>query len=114
MLQHFHRKGQSIGEAVLIGRAGIRYALLKAAERDCKNPGQPHRLKKVACDIVVKLGCMTWIWWGEPCSEIGEGETCCGLDAAKLGLRLTSEVDASHEDMAEAHWLVGAHQLRGP
>jgi len=112
LLRDMYWKAKDVSLAVVTGRAGILFALTKAAEANSANETEAATtLRGLAKQMAYNVASFAWPGWGEPSFAITDAERQAGLDAARLSLRLAVELNRDDSKLAAAHWMLGAHQL---
>ncbi|WP_144995028.1 hypothetical protein [Polystyrenella longa] len=111
LLHRLYFKEKNIPLMVSLGEAGIRFSLREAGRCSKSDAAQFRHLKGLAKTIAYNLGANTWPGWDEPGIEIDAFVLQAGYHAASLNRRLAKELNRGEEVLANAEWLVGAHQL---
>lgn len=109
LLNDLYWKEHDLPRAVLIGQAGVQACLGRSQRSADAQVGET--LKGAAKALAYNLGSFTWNGWDEKGIAPGPTDLAIGREAAKLNLRLAIELKRPAKAMADAHWLVGAHQL---
>lgn len=95
-----------------VGRAGAQYCLTKAIAHEAANETElASKLRQNAKVILFNVAANTWPGWDDEGIVITPADLVLGLDAALASLRLVKQLDLSHEQLGNAHWIVGALQL---
>ncbi|MEZ6066016.1 MAG: hypothetical protein R3B90_09975 [Planctomycetaceae bacterium] len=94
-----------------VGRAGIHFALSRAQVITSDDPAQAAELRSWAKTMAYDLSANLWPGWRDEGITLTEADLANGLEAARLNLRLAIELDKPLDRQADAHWLVGAHEL---
>lgn len=112
LLRDVYWKAKDVALAVAVGRAGIYFALTKAAEADAAGEGEPvTTLRGLAKQMAYNVASFAWPGWDEPGITVADADRLAGLDAARLNLRLAVELKRDASKRAAAHWMLGAHEL---
>jgi hypothetical protein len=96
---------------IALSRSGVDYGLDEARRRALENPDLAAKLKGTAKAIAFNLGSNTWPGWNDAGIVLSDSDLRVGLDAARLNLRLAVELHRGDEPLANARWLLGAHEL---
>lgn len=94
-----------------VSRAGIQYSLSEARRCREKDPDLARQLQGAAKSMAYNLGANIWPGWNDPNIRLNASDLATGLDAARLNLRLGTELQRGPEPMGNAYWLLGAQQL---
>jgi hypothetical protein len=112
LLRDVYWKAKDVSLAVAVGRAGILFALTKAAESESvKETEAATTLRGLAKQMAYNVASFAWPGWGEPGLTVTDADRQAGHDAARLNLRLAVELKREASKVAAAHWLRGAHEL---
>jgi hypothetical protein len=110
LAQHVFAKRRDVAGTILASRAGIQFALDHARGLPPED-GAGIQLRGHAKTIAYDLGANLWPGWMEEGVTLGPVERAIGLDAARLNLRLGTELRRPDVPMGNAHWLLGAQLL---
>lgn len=108
LVKHLYMPGKDVPRMLLFGRAGIQFALTRAAK---SKGATAEKLKGVAKTIAYNIGSNTWPGWKDEGIKITATDLTVGLDAARLNLRLGIELKRDDFILGNAHWLLGAQLL---
>jgi hypothetical protein len=111
LVQDLYQRAKDVPLMLMIGRAGVQYALLEARRHDSSDPALARQLRASAKAMSYNLSANCWPAWEEPGIAITAGELEHGHDLARLNLHLAHELQVSADKVAAAYWLLGAHQL---
>lgn len=111
LVQDLYHRAKDVPLMLMIGRAGVQYALLEARRHDSSDPALARELRAGAKTMSYNLSANCWPAWQEPGIAITAGELEHGHDLARLNLHLAHELQVSADKVAAAYWLLGAHQL---
>ena len=112
MVRHQYFARKDVASMVVFGRAGIQYSLTEARRR--RKQGDKRGAATMtghAKTIAYNLGANTWPGWNDRGITINRTDLAIGLDAARVNLRLGTELKRKDSVIANAHWLLGAHRL---
>lgn len=104
----FYWKEKNVPAVVSFAQAGIHYCLLKAQDY---SKDDAVKLKGIAMALSYNLASFTWPGWDEKGIVITQADLIAGLDAARLNLRLATELEKGPIAVSIAHWAIGAHYL---
>ncbi len=107
----FYWRDKALEHVVTFSRAGIQYCLTKAQELAEEQVETATKLRVYARIISYNLASFAWPGWDEEGIVVTEGDMWAGLDAAKLNMRLTTELGEGPEKLSNAHWVLGAQLL---
>lgn len=107
----FYNEHKDVEGLIALSRSGIQYGLSEAARIAPTDADQADRIKGLAKALAYNLGANTWPGWDDAGIVLTDSDLRVGLDAARLNLRLAIELKRGDEPLANAHWLVGAHEL---
>lgn len=93
-----------------VGRAGAQYCLTKAIAHEAESE-LASKLRQNAKVILFNVAANTWPGWDDEGIVITPADIMLGLDAALASLRLVKQLDLGHEQLGNAHWIVGALRL---
>ncbi len=102
---------KDVSRMVMIGRAGIQFALEQAEQMKTAEPKRAEELRGLAKQMAYNLAANCWPGWGDDGIVITKSDLMAGLDVAQLNLRLAKELKRNDEAFGNAHWVVGAHHL---
>jgi len=111
LVQDLYYRAKDVPLMLMIGRAGVQYALLEARRCDRVDPTQARELRAMAKGMAYNLSANCWPGWNEPGIVISPDELEHGYDLARLNLHLAHELQLPPDKLAGAYWLIGAHQL---
>jgi hypothetical protein len=111
LVQDLYYRAKDVPLMLMIGRAGVQYALLEARRCDRVDPTQARELRAMAKGMAYNLSANCWPGWNEPGIVISPDELEHGYDLARLNLHLAHELQVAPDKLAGAYWLLGAHQL---
>lgn len=111
LVQDLYYRAKDVPLMLMIGRAGVQYALHEARRCDRVDPTQARELRAMAKTIAYNLSANCWPGWNEPGIVISPDELEHGHDLARLNLHLAHELQVPPDKLAGAYWLLGAHQL---
>jgi hypothetical protein len=111
LVMDLYWKAKDVPAVVVMGRAGILYALTKANELEAVSPEKAAPWFGQAKMIAYNVGSFTWPGWAEKGVKTGPADARAGRQAADLNLRLAIKLGVPSEKLSAARWLVGAHLL---
>jgi hypothetical protein len=111
LVKDFYWKDKALPNIVTFARAGIQYCLTKAQEMQEDDAQKALQLRVYARVISYNLASFAWPGWDEEGIVITERDLVEGLDAARLNVRLTTELREGPEKLANAYWVLGAQLL---
>ncbi len=100
---------KSLPAVIALSHAGIQHALGAAVRT--RDPEASAALRGSAMALAYNLASFTWPGWNEPDILLTPADIALGRDAAHLNLRLAEERQALPRAKANAHWILGAHEL---
>ncbi len=106
---NFYWQQKDIATVIAISRAGIQHSLGGAARAE--TPAEAAILRGQAKALAYNLASFTWPGWGEEGIALSQSAMRIGHDAARLNLRLATELKRPDDAMARAWWTFGAHEL---
>lgn len=109
LVRHLFWEKKNVPAVVGLSLAGIQYGL-DAAHR-ARDAERAANLKRQARAIAYNLASFTWPGWEDEGIELNATDVAVGYDAAKVSLRLVTELDEEAIRYCRAHWMLGAHQL---
>ncbi|MCU0726595.1 MAG: hypothetical protein MUE73_12545 [Planctomycetes bacterium] len=101
----------AVPEMVAMGRAGILWMLERARVLAATDPGKAANWRRAARQLSYNVASFTWPGWGEAGLVISEADRAAGDEAARLCLRLATELGEDHSSLFASQWIVGAHRL---
>jgi len=107
----FYWKEKALSEVINFAEAGIHYCLLKAQEYSKDEAETAVKLKGTAMALSYNLASFTWPGWNEKGIVISESDLIVGLDAARLNLRLATELKKGPTAISVSHWAIGAQYM---
>ncbi|QDU94400.1 hypothetical protein Pla8534_21900 [Lignipirellula cremea] len=110
LVRDLYGKRKDVAGMLLIGRAGIRYCLDRAAEADDGNPEFAGKMRSQAKTIAFNVSVNAWPGWNEG-AVVTRSDSLTALDTARFHLRLTRELKHEPDKLGNAYWLIGAHHL---
>ncbi len=111
LVMDLYWKAKDVPAVVVMGRAGILYALTKAHELEATSSEKAAPWFGQAKMIAYNVGSFTWPGWAEKGVTTGPADVRAGRQAAELNLRLAIKLGVPSDKLSAAHWLVGAHLL---
>lgn len=102
---------KDVSRMVMIGRAGIQFALDRAEQLKSTDSQRAEELRGSAKQMAYNLAANCWPGWGDDGIVITKSDLVAGLDVAQLNLRLAKELKRNDEAFGNAHWVVGAQHL---
>ncbi len=111
LVKDFYWKDKALDDVVTFARAGIQYCLTKAQEMLEEDAERAANLRVYARVISYNLGSFAWPGWNEEGVVVSDSDLAAGLDAARLNVRLTTELGEGPDKMANAYWVLGAQLL---
>jgi hypothetical protein len=111
LVQDFYYRAKDVPLMLMIGRAGVQYALHEARRHDGSDPALARELRGLAKTMSYNLSVNCWPGWQEPGIVITPADLEHGHDLARLNLHLAHELQAPSDKVAGAYWLLGAHQM---
>jgi hypothetical protein len=102
-------KARDVPAMIPLSRAGIQHGLTAAPL--AADPADATKIWHNAKAMAFDLASFTWPGWDEPGIPLTASDCAVGLDAARLNLRLAFSLDRPDRGKANAHWILGAHQL---
>ncbi len=109
--QWLYNEHRDVPGMIALSRSGIDFGLDEARRSAGTDPELAAKLKGTAKAMSFNLGSNTWPGWNDPGIVLSDSDLRVGLDAARLNLRLAVELQRGAEPLANAHWLLGAHEL---
>jgi hypothetical protein len=106
-----YRRLRDLPAFIVVSRQGIDYFLSRAAEADRTSPALAEELRGTAKTLAYNLASNTWPGWNEPGIRVTLSDIDAGMDAARLNLRLASDLKRGPDPMFNGHWIVGALEL---
>jgi hypothetical protein len=95
-IRHLYWSNKDLNTLVALGRHAVAFGVL-----------HPDALKPITYDI----GSFCWPGWDEPGITVDADALSFGAEAAALNLALAVQLNRPVIALANAHWLVGAHDL---
>jgi hypothetical protein len=111
LVQDLYHRAKDLPLMLMIGRAGVQYALHEARRHDSNDPATARELRAIAKGMGYNLAANCWPGWQEPGIVITPGDLEHGHDLARLNLHLAHELQVPPDKVASAYWLLGAQQL---
>lgn len=111
LVNHLYWKEKNVPEMVALARAGIQYALAAGSAVFKRDLHMTLLLRSEAKSIAYNLASFTWIGWDEPGIVLDETDQCYGLEAARMNLRLSFELDKGDMRISRAYWMEGAQLI---
>jgi hypothetical protein len=111
LVQDFYYRAKDVPLMLMIGRAGVQYALHEARRHDSSDSTLARELRGLAKTMSYNLAVNCWPGWDEPGIVITQADLEHGHDLARLNLHLTHELQLPPDQVAGAYWLLGAQQL---
>jgi hypothetical protein len=111
LMRDFYWKDQSIVRTVSFGRAGIQFCLAQANRHKNSDPKAAAEFYGRAKQIAFNLASFTWPGWDEKGITLSTSDLKQGLDAAKLTVRLSGQLNEPSRKKAVALWMLGAQEL---
>lgn len=111
LVKDFYWRDKALQRAVTFARAGIQYCLTKAQELQQDDAEAARKLRVYARAISYNLASFAWPGWAEEGILVSASDLAAGLDAARLTLRLTTELTEEPDKLANAYWVLGAQLL---
>nr|MBN2277859.1 hypothetical protein [candidate division Zixibacteria bacterium] len=111
LLNDFYWKDKNLYHVKAFGQAGIHYCLSQAEILRTQDSNRSVALKNQAKVIAFNLASCVWPGWNEPGIIISSEDCRLGLEAAKLNLRLATELGDDDLKMSNSYWMVGAQYL---
>lgn len=96
---------------LMIGRAGVQYCLDEARRCEKDDAELAATLRGTAKAMAFNLSVNCWPAWEDEGITLTDSDVRNGYDLARLNLRLAIELKRDAAKRANAHWLLGAHQL---
>jgi hypothetical protein len=109
LIRHLYFKKKDVSKMVLCGRIGIQYAISESEKKEDND--ETEKLLSLAKEMSYNLSVNCWPGWGDEGIIINSSDLNAGLDAARLNYRLAIKLKKDDEKVANALWLIGAHQL---
>jgi hypothetical protein len=109
--QWLYNEHKDVPGMIALSQSGISFGLHEARRVAAENPELAAKLKGTAKAISFNLGSNTWPGWNDAGIFLTHSDLRVGLDAARLNLRLAVELQRGDEPLANARWLLGAHEL---
>jgi hypothetical protein len=111
LVTDFYWRDKALERVVTFARAGIQYCLTKAQELNREDVETARKLQIFARVISYNLASFAWPGWDEEGIVVSDRALAAGLDAARLNLRLTTELGEGPEKLSNAYWVLGAQLL---
>jgi len=111
LMKHLYWQESNVPDMVIVGQAGIDYALAAANAGDDSDPEMAYNLRSWAKSMAYDLASFTWRGWDEPGMVLTAADEALGLQAAQLNLQLAADLDKGPLRISRAHWVLGAQQL---
>ncbi|HYF34867.1 MAG TPA: hypothetical protein VD994_06200 [Prosthecobacter sp.] len=102
-------KRKDLPSVVALSRAGIQFCLGNALKAN--DPKTAGAFRETAKGLAYNLASFTWTGWDEAGIVVTSADLKAGQDAARLNLRLAEELKRPAKGKANAHWILGAHEL---
>lgn len=109
-IAQLYARRKDIDVVVLLSVAAIEYGLDHGRALARRKPKLAYETLSVTKAISYNLAANTWPGWGDPVT-IEPFHMRCGLDAARLNLRLAKELNKGELPQSRAHWMLGAQLL---
>ncbi len=111
LVQDLYYKKKDVPLMLKIGRAGVQYCLGEARRVEADDAESALKLRGVAKMMSFNLSVNCWPAWEDEGVVLTPAEVNSGHDLARLNLRLANELKRAPDKVANAWWLLGAHQL---
>ncbi|MEM7536541.1 MAG: hypothetical protein AAF639_30435 [Chloroflexota bacterium] len=105
LVAHLYWKAKNVAALTTLGIAGIQHGLAAVVATDDSESATT--LKSGVKTLAYNLASYTWPGWDEPGITLGRTEVLIGLDAARLCLSLSEELNQPELPRSRTHWLVG-------
>lgn len=106
---YWHEK--AVHAMVPVAQAGIYYCMTKSKKYAETDPELAGKLKSFVKILSFNLASFTWPAWNEEGITVTEADMAAGLDAAKLNVRISKELNEGPQPVSVAYWSLGAHYL---
>jgi len=108
LVSELYWQARDIPSVVAVAQGGIHYCLSRMNVDD--NTERDY-FGSHAKGLAYNLASFTWPGWDEAGIVLTSCDIACGMDAARLNLRLAIELGKPLDEVQNAHWLLGAHLL---
>jgi hypothetical protein len=102
-------QGRDLPAAMYVAEQGIAYCLARAVANEA-NPALAIQLRAAAGRIAFNLASSTWPGWNEPGIVISDSQREVGMEAARLALSISEDLNAGPGPLANGHWMLAAHE----
>jgi len=106
-----YRRLRDLPSFIIVSRQGIDYFLAKAVEVERTDAALSNEVRGAAKTLAYNLAANTWPGWNDPGIRPTVSEIDTGLEAARLNLRLATELNRGADPMFNALWIIGALEL---
>jgi Mg-chelatase subunit ChlI-like protein len=111
LAQALYNQRKGVAQMVAVAKAGIQYCLDAAARLASKDPSAAETLKNNAKVIAFNAAANSWPGWGDEGVVIKQTDIQEGTDLATRSLKLVEQLKLGHDQLGNAHWLIGALHL---